>query len=285
MTNAVLKIQELDYDSTYDQSNHPMQAKVIQFPGVTETDGEELITLSRSQLQELKTELKEEIKAELKPKARKKKAPKDDDEDVSVDGVDPLLQEEVDLIKEYLLNRPGRYSGLRIRNYTIFVLGIHIGRRINDLFHLKFHRILESDGVTLKTHICMREQKTRRPVKILINEHMREALTMYLSSLEEYNLDDYLFHSRKKDKDTGEKKPLTPNAYWRQLQDIKRDLGLDYLRIGTHSLRKTGANFVADTHGIETASEYLGHSNVKITERYCKRTQRRKDMIQASICL
>ena len=67
--------------------------------------------------------------------------------------------EDIDVMKEYLLNRPERYKGTNIKYYTYFVMAINNVLRISDLSQIRIGDLLHTDG-SLKDKITLTEKKT-----------------------------------------------------------------------------------------------------------------------------
>lgn len=145
------------------------------------------------------------------------------------------------------------------RNWMMFVFGINTGLRISDILPLKV-RDIEKDYVNL------REKKTRKTRRILINVELRVDLNAYLDYFDWLGPDDYLFESQK-----GGRPISTVQAY-RILRLIGDIMGLD--SIGTHTMRKTfGYHFYKRTKDIATLQTILNHSSARVTMRYIGITQ------------
>ena len=186
-------------------------------------------------------------------------------------AVQPLkTEEDVQAAKAYFLNKPERYENQNIRDYAIFVCGINIARRGGDLLKLKVSDVLNEDS-SLKNHITIKEQKTGKISTMKMVPVIEDALLIYLSTLDDLNLNDPLFPSRKKDKH-GNKKPMTIQNYYYKMQGLKAELKLE-CPIGTHTMRKTWGyhalrNNKDDSNILANISKVYNHSNIETTFRY-----------------
>ena len=117
----------------------------------------------------------------------------------------------------------------------------------------------------------MTEEKTTKQRKVRFNSDTIEALTLYKDSLNPFNVDDYIFTSRKVNKN-GEKK-LDVKALHKIISDTCKELNIDG-HFGTHTLRKTGAyhiynDYIAHNPAILTRlQKILNHTSPAATLRY-----------------
>ncbi|MGX7211826.1 tyrosine-type recombinase/integrase [Enterococcus innesii] len=141
------------------------------------------------------------------------------------------------------------------RDYLIMAIGIKTGLRISDILNLKV------SDVKNKTQTEIIEIKTRK------------KRTVHLKSLTS-NIIDYLNteHSAESEwlfpSPTDNTKHLASHQYYKILQKIADNLGLDY--IGTHTLRKTFSYFFLKQNkgDIVTLMKILNHSSQAVTLRY-----------------
>lgn len=222
--------------------------------------------------------------------------------------VDPIKSvEDIQAVKEYFLNQPIRCktNHTNIRNYTLFVFTINCSRRIGDVLKLKIKDVLNKD-MTFKNYIGenqsigIQEQKTKKLIRIPINEASKEALQMYFNTLTTINFDDPIFKSPKEKNiiqaqsnynkalltgDLGKIKyakdrldiainfthSLEPRSVSKILKDMSRDIGLEAkgININTHSMRKTGAYHLYNkSHDIEAVAKLLNHTKSEVSKRY-----------------
>ena len=150
------------------------------------------------------------------------------------------------------------------RDYLLFTLGINTGCRISDLLKLKVSDVKNTNG-SIKSILEFKESKTKKNRRLFITKDAKEALQYYFNKTGVFGYDEYLFTSNK----SNENRPLTGVRAWQMINGWAREVGITD-KIGTHTLRKT-AGYMMRTRGgiaIELISEVLGHSNVKVTNRY-----------------
>lgn len=138
------------------------------------------------------------------------------------------------------------------RNYFLFVMGINTGLRISDLLPL---RVQDVRG---KSHIVMKETKTRKNKRFLINIELRNIILDYANDLSD---DDYLFPSKKTDL------PLKRIQAYKVLNQAARNVGIK--DFGTHSMRKTfGFWHYTINKNVALLQDIFNHSAPDITLRY-----------------
>lgn len=149
-----------------------------------------------------------------------------------------------------------------IRNYVMFMFGIYSGLRISDI--LKLH-VRDVRG---KKYINMREMKTGKEKRFLINRKLMSIISDYIKDKKDY---EYLFRNNRKIN-----KSISRQQAYNILSAAGNQFGLD--SIGTHTLRKTfGYHFYKQTHDAVTLMEIFNHSDISITLRYIGITQDTKD--------
>ena len=168
--------------------------------------------------------------------------------------VEPIRNiKDINKIKQYLLGKKNK------RDYCIFVVGINIGLRAGDLLSLKISDI--TDGKIIFDEVTIKEQKTNKKKTFALNKSAKDSIKLYLDSLSDIDLNDYLFKSRK-----GEHLGVRPLHHI--IKSTLRDLGIKG-NYGTHSLRKTMAfHRYQNNVPLETLQKMLNHSSSAITLRY-----------------
>lgn len=147
------------------------------------------------------------------------------------------------------------------RNVFMFRLGINTALRISDIIKLRVSDVKD------KTHLIIKENKTGKTKRQLINTALRNEINLYVAGM---NDNDYLFPSRKGDK------PVTRVQAYRIMNNVARQLGVE--EIGTHSLRKTfGYHFMQKHDDIYMLMDLLNHSAPSVTLRYIGMTQETTD--------
>ncbi|MGG1370006.1 tyrosine-type recombinase/integrase [Priestia megaterium] len=157
-----------------------------------------------------------------------------------------------------------------LRNYAIVVVGMNVLLRAGDLLSLKWNDVLEEDK-TFKRKTWITEEKTDKPREVRLNGNCIEALTTYKDSLRHVDMNEYIFPSRKVNKD-GEKK-LDVKALHKIIKDTCKELNIKG-NFGTHTLRKTGAyhiytdNIATNPAILAYVQKILNHSSQATTLRY-----------------
>lgn len=168
--------------------------------------------------------------------------------------VEPIKNtRDINKIKQYLYGKENK------RDYCIFVVGINIGLRAGDLLSLKINDV--TDGNTIFDIVNIKEQKTGKTRNFTLNKNAKEAIQLYISSLADYDFNDYLFKSRK-----GGHLGVRPLHHI--IKTLTKNLGIKG-NFGTHTLRKTMAyHRYINNVPLETLQKLLNHSSSAITLRY-----------------
>lgn len=172
--------------------------------------------------------------------------------------VQPIRDPEVlQDIKDYL-------KGNNERNYIMFLIGINTGLRISDILRL---RVRDVSG----SHISIREKKTHKEKRILINSELKKELQHFISGKPP---NEYLIRSRE-----GINRPICREMAYKIVRDIGDEFGLSEL--GCHTLRKTfGYIFYNETtdKDIGMLMDFFNHASPKITLRYIGMEQDTMDL-------
>ena len=196
-----------------------------------------------------------------------------------MNNVEPIRnQQKIYAIKQYILG--DKYNpAYRERDYLLFVFGINSALRISDLLSLKVKDVLNSQG-DIRDHFKIRTSKTKRELKILINDSVKKALDKYFAREKFPDPEDYLFKSQ-----TGQQ--LDRIRAWTLIKKWIKAVGLDPTNYGTHTLRKTWGYHSRKNFGIpiELISEKLGHSSNAVTKRYIGISQEEINNIEKKVCL
>ena len=173
----------------------------------------------------------------------------------------------------------------------MFTFGINTGLRISDIVggeKSKTHPERPvTDGLHVrdvlgKTHVTIKEQKTGKTKRFLLNKEMQKIIKKYVKDMG-LSDDDYLVPSTKENKD-GELKAVTRIQAYRVLNEAAEECGLE--EIGTHTLRKTfGYFFYRRTHDVALLMDIFNHSAPSITLRYIGITDKVKDEALEHFCL
>lgn len=140
------------------------------------------------------------------------------------------------------------------RDLMLFVFGINTGLRISDILKLKVW------DVKNRTHVVLREDKTGKERRFLINSNLRQQLEPYIKNMSD---DDYLFKSRE-----GNNKPLSRVQAYRIINNAIKKLGITD-KIGTHTLRKTfGYHHYQQFKDVAILQGIFNHSAPSVTLKY-----------------
>lgn len=179
---------------------------------------------------------------------------------VKADEVEPIKNiKDIAKIKQYLLGKSNK------RDYMLFTVGINVGLRAGDLLRLKTKEIL-NDG-TIVEKVVIYEEKTDKKREFELNTSAKDAIRLYLGTLQEIDYEAFLFKSRK---GSG---ALTVESAHKIIKTTLRELNIKG-NYGTHSLRKTFAyhiyaNNIKDNPTIiNTLQKMLNHSSASVTLRY-----------------
>lgn len=157
----------------------------------------------------------------------------------------------------------------RERDYVLFMIGIHQGRRISDILPLKVRDVRNQD------YIYLRETKTRKEVRLLINEELKEIIEDYIKDKKDY---EYLFR-----RERGKNKPISRQRVWQILNEAA-DFFEHKDKIGCHSLRKTfGYWLYQETKDIVSIKELLNQSSDLVASRYIGINQDSKDKMISNL--
>jgi integrase len=149
----------------------------------------------------------------------------------------------------------------RARDLALFNLAIDSKLRGCDVVAVRVDDVAPN-GYTLD-RATVRQKKTGRPVRFELTEQTRQALEQYLR-LTGRKAGDFLFGGRG---DTG--RGPTTRQYARLVGEWIASIGLDPLKFGTHSLRRTKATLIyRRTGNLRAVQLLLGHTKIESTVRY-----------------
>jgi len=109
----------------------------------------------------------------------------------------------------------------------------------------------------------VRQKKTGRPVRFELTKQTRQAIDDYLR-VTSRRAGQFLFAGRR-----GPESGLTTRQYARLVGEWIASIGLDPLKFGTHSLRRTKATLIyRRTGNLRAVQPLLGHTKIESTVRY-----------------
>jgi integrase len=173
--------------------------------------------------------------------------------------VEPIKNiKDINKIKQYLIGKKNK------RDYMLFVVGINVGLRAGDLLNLRISDVLDNKG-NIVDSVKIVEEKTDKVREFQINVNANKAIQLYLDSVKDYNVDDYLFKSQKGDS-------LTVESAHKIIKTTLRELNIKG-NYGTHSLRKTWAYNIYINNSdnpmiLPTLQKALNHSSQAVTLKY-----------------
>ena len=103
------------------------------------------------------------------------------------------------------------------RRYLMYLTGIYLGRRVSDYRQMRVRDLLGREKLVI------REKKTGKEVELFIPKTLR---TVYKERLSGRDPDEYLFASNRREKITGDKKPVCYRTLLRDSKEIQRIMGL-----------------------------------------------------------
>ena len=168
------------------------------------------------------------------------------------------------------------------RNYAIIVLGLNTALRISDILSLTSEMVYDHNKV--REHIVVKEQKTGKINRILLNREVRKALNLYRHFLVKsaaYKAGNpYLFPSP-----YVSQRPLSRYQVYRMIRNAAESVEIQE-KVSCHSLRKT-FGYRAWKQGADPIVIMLiyNHSSFDITKRYLCIEQDDKDKIYRSILI
>ncbi|AVQ47643.1 tyrosine-type recombinase/integrase [Clostridium botulinum] len=175
-----------------------------------------------------------------------------------MERVEPIRSEKkIKDLKNYLL------GSNNIRNYTLIVLGLNSALRISDILNLTWNDVYDFEERIFKTHVYIKEKKTGKNKKFLLNKNALNALQKLKKEIKYINVLDYIFQSRE-----GKNKPITRSMALKIIKSSCNAVGIKE-KIGCHSLRKTfGYHSWKKGVPLPILMELYNHSNQAITKLY-----------------
>jgi len=165
--------------------------------------------------------------------------------------------------------------------YCFFVAGINTNLRVSDLRALTWASVWLDGTQTLRDHITLIEQKTKKPRRIFINENVADALRFLLDSLGRIpERDEAIFRN-----------PITRAVYSRE--HLSRQMGIEARKVGiqdpiaAHSLRKTFGYHAVVTFDQQLAvvQAAFNHSSQRETMLYLGLTDDDIEVIHQTVAL
>jgi integrase len=151
--------------------------------------------------------------------------------------------------------------GGRIRDLALFNLAIDSKLRGCDIVAVRVDDVAPKGYAVDRATV--RQKKTGRPVRFEMTEQTRQAIDEYLRVVGRCR-GQFLFGGRR-----GLDSGLTTRQYARLVGEWIASIGLDPLKFGTHSLRRTKATLIyRRTGNLRAVQLLLGHTKIESTVRY-----------------
>mgnify|MGYP002517116626 CR=1 FL=1 len=186
--------------------------------------------------------------------------------------------EDIQKIKNYFDGLEVDRYKTKFRNKLLFVLGINIGLRCNDLVNLKWDKVFDKDR-EFYDGMTVLEGKTGKLRDIVYTDNLKNIFNEYLNNMEidrqDIDLDSYIFATR-------QSPHITVDAVSKMLKTTLKEVGLTGSNWSSHLLRKTYAYWLYQNseYDIALVMKMLNHSSQAITLRYIDVVS--EDVIKAS---
>ena len=146
---------------------------------------------------------------------------------------------------------------------TLITIGMFTGLRIGDLLTLHWCDIIGRE------HIELKEKKTGKTRKILINQQLRDTILRISTKLTGIDLNGFIFLNR------WGTKTISPQFVNWKLKNLmkKYEVVKDPTKVKTHSIRKSFGRLVWENSeksekGLIMLNEIFNHTSIKTTKIY-----------------
>jgi integrase len=148
-----------------------------------------------------------------------------------------------------------------MRDLAMFNLAIDSKLRGCDVVAIKVEDVAPHGYAVDRATV--RQRKTGRPVRFELTEQTRQAIDAYIRVANK-KPGEHLFLGRR-----SQGQCMTTRQYARLVSEWIASIGLDPLKFGTHSLRRTKATLIyRRTGNLRAIQLLLGHQKVESTVRY-----------------
>ena len=198
------------------------------------------------------------------------------------------IQKMIEVLDQHIVNALDENKRqIAYRNKLLFVIGINVGLRASDLRLLKysfFFEVNDNYNIVFKDYYTIQPKKTKKTkkfVKIFLNQTVKKMITDYINEYPVNDLNDYLFISRKGDE------PILERTLWRIIKETADEAGIKQ-NIGSHSLRKTWGywcwhNAEDKNKALVILQECFNHSSSLTTMKYIGLVDEEKSEMYNSI--
>ena len=163
------------------------------------------------------------------------------------------------------------------RNYVLIVMGINTALRISDLLQVKWNDVYDFERKKFRTHLKLREMKTKKAQSIMLNKSILAALRLYMENSNATS-GSFLFVSNRRSKD-GTYNPISRQQAYRIIKEAAQK-SRTAEQVSCHSLRKTFGYHAwhAGAH-VVVLMEIYNHSSYAMTRRYLGIAQDERDAV------
>lgn len=178
-------------------------------------------------------------------------------------AADAIPPEALRELRDYFLNTGKTRYGLR--NWTLILMGIHVGLRCGDLASLRVGDVMERGEI--KTRCEYVAEKTSRWEVFYVQDDLKPSLKDYIATLKDQSPSAWLFPTER----GGH---LTTKAVYLIFKRAEEAIGKFDFHFSTHSMRKTLGKNAYEQFGMDGARELLRHRDNKVTARYIGVTEK-----------
>ena len=144
-----------------------------------------------------------------------------------------------------------------IRDYILFLLGIHTALRISDILSLQVKDLKDKNFLVIKEKKTRRKKNNERTIEL--HPRLKRELKSFLKDREPH---EYVIKSR-----IGKNRPISRERAYMILKEVAEEFGVDSL--GCHSMRKTlGYHLYKKTKDLVLVKDALNHEDTSYTLRY-----------------
>ena len=163
-------------------------------------------------------------------------------------------------ISSYFLNKG------EMRNYLLFVMGIHTALRISDMLRLTWSDVYDFDNNRVRNEFTIVERKTRKSKTIAVNQSVIKGISKLFTQTTPAPNGFLFAHPYLK-------KAISRIQAYRIIRDVAEKVCVD-VPISCHSLRKTfGYHSWKKGTPLVIIMDIYNHSSYAITKRYLGITQ------------
>jgi len=152
--------------------------------------------------------------------------------------------------------------GLSKRNYALVQLLLQTGLRVSEVANLQIRDLVINER---SGHVAVIEGKGRKNREVPLNATARRALTNFINTQSDTNIDRYLFTNK-----SGA--PLTIRALQKTIKTLAEKAKISRIKVSVHTLRHTFATHYlkANPDKLAELSVIMGHESIDTTAIYTK---------------